>query len=139
MDSLSSCGPHPNDQPPPPTAHAPNPTRVMFMSVVPSCRVENVVRMISSGVYAGRRKGSIVSAINVRGHLIEEVCQISFSGAATSLKESPRRHVGGGDGGKSNGRLRHHPPPAAEFSIDKRSTFLWGGRSCSKQRQRGHG
>jgi len=28
-ESASSCGPQPNDQPPPPTAHEPNPTRVI--------------------------------------------------------------------------------------------------------------
>jgi hypothetical protein len=29
IESLSSCGPQPNVQSPPPMAHAPNPTRVM--------------------------------------------------------------------------------------------------------------
>src|SRR4029077_17643841 len=45
MDWSSSCGPQPKAQPPPPAAHAPNPTRVISMSVVPSCRTGSVLTM----------------------------------------------------------------------------------------------
>ena len=38
-DSVSSCGPQPPDQPVPPTAQAPKPTRVMSMPVVPKVMV----------------------------------------------------------------------------------------------------
>ena len=34
-DAASSCGPHPNAQPPPPTAHDPKPTRVIFNPLRP--------------------------------------------------------------------------------------------------------
>src|SRR2546429_9596161 len=42
-DSASSCGPHPNDQPPPPTAHEPNPTLVISSPLVPSGRVASAI------------------------------------------------------------------------------------------------
>ena len=42
IDAASSCGPHPNDQPPPPAAHAPNPTTVISTPVLPSGRLANV-------------------------------------------------------------------------------------------------
>src|SRR5713226_6670798 len=42
-DSASSCGPQPNDQPPPPTAHEPNPTLVMSSPLVPSGRVASAI------------------------------------------------------------------------------------------------
>src|SRR6266436_8669824 len=35
-ESESSCGPHPKDQPPPPTAHEPNPTVVIWSPLEPS-------------------------------------------------------------------------------------------------------
>src|SRR5579884_692121 len=38
-DTLSSCGPHPNDQPPPPIAHAPKPTVVISRPLEPSGRL----------------------------------------------------------------------------------------------------
>src|SRR6267378_8478983 len=39
IESLSSCGPQPNCQPPPPRAQAPKPTGVMWISEFPSLRV----------------------------------------------------------------------------------------------------
>src|ERR1700730_15301741 len=39
MDSESSCGPHPKDHPPPPTAQEPNPTVVILSPLEPSGRV----------------------------------------------------------------------------------------------------
>jgi hypothetical protein len=45
IDCSSSCGPHPNAQPPPPIAQAPKPTVVISMSVAPSRRVVSVVRI----------------------------------------------------------------------------------------------
>src|SRR5712671_1649071 len=39
IESLSSCGPHPNCQPPPPRAQAPKPTGVMSIFEFPSLRV----------------------------------------------------------------------------------------------------
>src|SRR5256886_16003882 len=42
-DSASSCGPHPNDQPPPPPAHEPNPTVVISSPLVPSGRVASAI------------------------------------------------------------------------------------------------
>ena len=38
MESLSSCGPQPNDHPPPPIAHVPTPTVVISMPLLPSGR-----------------------------------------------------------------------------------------------------
>src|SRR5205807_7260028 len=38
-DTWSSCGPHPNDHPPPPIAHAPNPTVVISSPLEPSARL----------------------------------------------------------------------------------------------------
>src|SRR4051794_16245977 len=38
-DALSSCGPHPNDQPPPPIAHDPKPTVVISSPLDPSERL----------------------------------------------------------------------------------------------------
>src|SRR5579862_644856 len=38
-ESESSCGPHPKDQPPPPTAQEPNPTVVILSPLEPSGRV----------------------------------------------------------------------------------------------------
>jgi hypothetical protein len=43
MDSASSCGPHPNDHPPPPTAQDPNPSVVMLSPLEPSRRVGNAM------------------------------------------------------------------------------------------------
>src|ERR1700682_2627412 len=45
-DSASSCGPQPNDQPPPPTAHEPNPTLVMSSPLVPSGRVASAIVLL---------------------------------------------------------------------------------------------
>src|ERR1700692_2014102 len=42
-ESESSCGPHPKDQPPPPTAQEPNPTFVILSPVEPSGRVGNAM------------------------------------------------------------------------------------------------
>src|SRR6184192_1180585 len=42
-ESASSCGPHPNAQPPPPIAHAPKPTVVMSIPLEPRGRVGNVI------------------------------------------------------------------------------------------------
>src|SRR4029077_4875288 len=42
-DCTSSCGPQPNDQPPPPIAQAPKPTVVISSPLVPSERVGNVM------------------------------------------------------------------------------------------------
>src|SRR5713101_9303403 len=39
IESLSSCGPQPNCQPPPPRAQAPKPTGVMFIFEFPSLRI----------------------------------------------------------------------------------------------------
>src|ERR1700752_3357877 len=44
--SPSSCDPHAKAQPPPPIAQAPNPTRVIAISVVPSSRVGSVSVLI---------------------------------------------------------------------------------------------
>src|SRR5579871_4059215 len=38
IESSSSCGPQPKDQPPPPTAQEPNPTVVISRPLLPSCR-----------------------------------------------------------------------------------------------------
>src|SRR2546427_3366278 len=43
-ESVSSCGPQPNAQPPPPIAHAPKPTVVISSPLEPSGRVGNVIR-----------------------------------------------------------------------------------------------
>src|SRR5580704_10311369 len=42
-ESESSCGPHPKDQPPPPTAQEPNPTFVILSPLEPSGRVGNAM------------------------------------------------------------------------------------------------
>src|SRR3989454_574742 len=47
-DAVSSCGPQPNDQPPPPIAQAPRPTVVISSPLVPSGRVGKVVVVIES-------------------------------------------------------------------------------------------
>src|SRR5439155_24530632 len=47
-DAVSSCGPQPNAQPPPPIAQAPKPTVVISSPLVPSGRVGNVVAVIES-------------------------------------------------------------------------------------------
>src|ERR1700674_738827 len=51
MESLSSCAPHPHCQPPPPIAHAPYPTGVMFKSELPNRRVSisNLLGRASQG------------------------------------------------------------------------------------------
>src|ERR1700680_220129 len=43
MESESSCGPHPKDHPPPPTAQDPNPTVVILSPLEPSRRVGNAM------------------------------------------------------------------------------------------------
>src|SRR5258708_10022170 len=43
MDSASSCGPHPNDHPPPPTAQDPNPSVVILSPLESSRRVGNAM------------------------------------------------------------------------------------------------
>src|SRR5712691_5446303 len=43
-ESVSSCGPQPNAQPPPPIAHAPKPTVVISSPLEPSGRVGRVIR-----------------------------------------------------------------------------------------------
>src|SRR6267142_5432535 len=43
MDSASSCGPHPKDHPPPPTAQDPNPSVVILSPLEPSRRVGNAM------------------------------------------------------------------------------------------------
>src|SRR2546425_8917561 len=43
-ESVSSCGPQPNAQSPPPMAHAPRPTVVISSPLEPSGRVGNVIR-----------------------------------------------------------------------------------------------
>src|SRR5207245_219040 len=47
-DAVSSCGPQPNDQPPPPIAQAPKPTVVISSPLAPSRRVGKVVVVIES-------------------------------------------------------------------------------------------
>src|SRR5207244_9547725 len=47
-DAVSSCGPQPNDQPPPPIAQAPKPTVVISSPLVPSGRLGKVVVVIES-------------------------------------------------------------------------------------------
>src|SRR2546425_3512221 len=47
-DAASSCGPQPNDQPPPPTAHEPNPSRVMCNPLRPSGRVASAMTTLPS-------------------------------------------------------------------------------------------
>src|SRR5262249_3322638 len=48
IDAESSCGPQPKDQPPPPAAHAPNPTVVSVRPLVPRGLVGRVMKgMIS--------------------------------------------------------------------------------------------
>src|SRR3989449_1946507 len=47
-DAVSSCGPQPNDQPPPPIAQAPKPTVVISSPLVPSGRVGKLVVVIES-------------------------------------------------------------------------------------------
>src|SRR5207253_2062508 len=42
-DSASSCGPHPNDHPPPPTAHEPKPTLEISSPLIPSGRVASAI------------------------------------------------------------------------------------------------
>src|SRR6059058_5808591 len=43
-DAVSSCGPQPNAQPPPPIAQAPKPTVVISSPLEPSGRVGSVIR-----------------------------------------------------------------------------------------------
>jgi len=53
-ESASSCGPQPNDQPPPPTAHEPNPTRVICNPLRPSGRVGSaIVTLLASEPASG--------------------------------------------------------------------------------------
>ena len=47
-DAASSCGPQPKDQPPPPTAHEPNPSRVMCNPLRPSGRVASAMTTLPS-------------------------------------------------------------------------------------------
>src|SRR5256884_199009 len=64
-DAVSSCGPQPNDQPPPPIAQAPKPTVVISSPLVPSGRVGKVVGRAIRG-----RRDRVVLATkfgNVRG------------------------------------------------------------------------
>src|SRR5215472_16467023 len=44
-DAVSSCGPQPKDQPPPPMAQAPNPTVVISIPAAPKGRVGNVMTL----------------------------------------------------------------------------------------------
>ena len=67
IESLSSCGPQANDHPPPPIAHAPTPTRVMFMSVVPSCRTGSDVAMMRFLKRECAPAGLLISAADLRG------------------------------------------------------------------------
>src|SRR6476661_1296974 len=48
IDAESSCGPQPKDQPPPPAAHAPNPTVVSLRPLVPRARVGSVINCMIS-------------------------------------------------------------------------------------------
>src|ERR1700738_4237455 len=55
MESESSCGPHPKDHPPPPTAQEPNPTVVILSPLEPSGRVGKAM-LFSFSNFLQRRK-----------------------------------------------------------------------------------
>ena len=48
IDASSSCGPHENDHPPPPTAQAPNPTVVSVNPLLPNDLVGSVIASMIS-------------------------------------------------------------------------------------------
>src|SRR5438132_5807690 len=50
IEAASSCGPQPYAQPPPPIAHAPNPTVVISRSVAPSRRLSSAMRVVFMAV-----------------------------------------------------------------------------------------
>src|SRR5665647_2540999 len=59
IERLSSCGPQPNDQPPPPAAQEPKPTVVISRPLVPSGRVGSDIMCLQwSRSAAVRRHGS---------------------------------------------------------------------------------
>src|SRR6267378_3802910 len=62
-EAVSSCGPQPKDQPPPPMAQAPKPMVVIFNSLVPRKRVGNVMMSPPFGfnVYSSPRQKLLVS------------------------------------------------------------------------------
>jgi hypothetical protein len=68
IESLSSWAPQPYAQSAPPSAHAPNPARVMFIPVVPSGRVDHVISALLAHRHAGRRgrcRASVTPATNL--------------------------------------------------------------------------
>src|SRR6266404_5738058 len=52
-EAVSSCGPQPKDQPPPPMAQAPKPRVVIFNPLVPRERVGNVMMSPPFGINVG--------------------------------------------------------------------------------------
>src|SRR5208282_1758372 len=70
IDTASSCGPQPNAQFGPPMAQVPNPTRVMFIPVVPRGRVgtdgDALSAMLSTPPLYDRTMSRHIGMIDVR-------------------------------------------------------------------------
>src|SRR5215210_5162381 len=92
IDSLSSCEPQPNCQPPPPTAQLPKPRGVMDSSVVPNRLVCIFLNLNSHGLFSFHTRGNSTrcSAIQATSELIISQLTADFQKEKRSLQK--RRH-----------------------------------------------
>src|SRR5438309_10504388 len=105
-ESLSSWAPQAKAHPPPPMAHAPNPTGVMCRSELPSRRVCMTASQLAVGLATGDAYMALYAAhrINQRGR-----AHAPTSGTGPAAESRRGRRVGRGHaGGAPRGHL-HRP------------------------------
>src|SRR5258708_2694350 len=109
MESLSSCGPQANSQPPPPMAHVPSPIGVISISLFPSLRFSMTTpfsdsrqctcNRVTSGVWPRQknrnRREQRRNALGLTDHQVNEARLVLRHPSRTGIKNDFQFRTGG--------------------------------------------